>query len=189
MRKITSVLLAFALIMPMVLQAHAGFFRDVSGTHVYSDGIEYVRTNEIVSGYPDGTYKPDSNINRAEFTKIIMGAVMPTSVSGTYCFPDIRNEWFAPYVCGAKKKGIIKGYPDGSFKPGQNISFAEAAKIIISAFGETVESDEIWYKPYVDRMGQKKAIPGSITTFDKNISRGEMAEIIWQKSYTEFVQV
>lgn len=180
MRKSIAVPIVFVLLVLTTVRAHAESFRDVGSGHVNMDAIEYVKTNEIVSGYPDGTYKPDYNINRAEFTKIIMGAVMPEAVKGSNCFPDVKNEWFASFVCAAKTKDIIKGYPDGSFKPGQNISFAEAAKIIMSAFGETVEPNEIWYKPYVERMGQKKAIPGSITTFDKNITRGEMAEIIYR---------
>ena len=109
-----------------------------------------------------------------------MEAVFPDDIKGSGCFPDVGSEWFASYICAAKTKGVLKGYPDGTFRPGQFVSFAEASKIIMKAFGEEVEQDDVWYRPYIERLGQKKAIPGSITTFDKNITRGEMAEIIYR---------
>lgn len=156
-------------------------FSDVVSSHENLDAINYVKDQGIVDGYPDGTFLPDKTINRAEFTKIIMEAVFPGESVGRLCFPDVgRREWFSKYVCFAKKQGIIDGYPDGYFKPAQLISFAEAAKIIVSAFDYRVDSDDIWYKPYVDELSNQGAIPVTIVAFDKNITRGEMAEMIYR---------
>jgi hypothetical protein len=63
------------------------FFSDVSSGHVNYDAIKYVQDNGIVSGYQDGTFKPDKTINRAEFTKIIVAARFPTAAIDS-CIAD-----------------------------------------------------------------------------------------------------
>lgn len=74
------------------------------------------------------------------------------------CFSDVSGDWFAPYVCAAKRLGWIDGYPDGAFRPSQNVNRAEAMKIVITAFGgNTRASDDVpsdvrqgtWFYPYV----------------------------------------
>ncbi len=156
-------------------------FSDVPITHPNSDAILYAQENGIVQGYPDETFKPDKTINRAEFTKIIMETVFPGSSEGENCFPDVRTDWFAKYVCDAVDRVIINGYPDGTFKPGEQINFVEAAKIIVLAFNFEYDTDaEIWFKGYVDILANKNAIPTSINAFDKKITRGEMTEIIYR---------
>lgn len=158
-------------------------FSDVSPELTpYTEAIQYLEENRVVEGYPDGTYKPDSSINRAEFTKILIGADSSTIISGTNCFPDVQEDWYAPYVCTAKKMGVIEGYPDGTFKPAEPINFAEAAKIIAKTYklnqGEV--DPAIWFKQYIEALQKEKAIPLSVDYFDENITRDEMSEIIWR---------
>lgn len=165
------------------------FFLDVSSDHPNKDAIEYAQSNGIVSGYPDGSFKPDTPINRAEFTKIIMNTQLSFDESNaclssyTYntVFPDVSNDiWFAPYVCAAKKSNIIHGYPDGTFKPANFINFAEAAKIISNAFSYPSNEDTPWYKPFVDQLAERNSIPLTLTHFNINITRGEISEIIYR---------
>jgi len=136
-------------------------FTDVTYTNKYYTALKYLKDNGIVGGYSDGSYKPDNKINRAEFTKIIIGAVTTqealTNCAANYTkvgdynvtlFPDVvfvmvgGNEpsWFFDYVCVAKFNGIIKGYSDGTFKPDRNINFAEAAKIVTNAMEYQTET-------------------------------------------------
>lgn len=185
------------LIALLTLPSALGAFSDVPTSHPFSDAITYVQANAIVSGYADGTYKPDAEINRAEFLKIVVSARF-SKESIAACqqsyfkaqkpfidFSDVPvTAWFAPYVCVAKLQGIVKGYPDGTMKPAQNISFVEAAKIIAVSSGLPAEinsADGVWYKPYVIFLEELKAIPLTIETFDKKITRGEMAEMIYRQ--------
>ncbi len=118
-------------------------FKDVPQSHPNYEAINYVQEQQIVQGYGDNIFKPDKQINRAEFTKIILESSVETlhATSLQDCFTDIQNQWFAKYICLAKNKEIINGYSDGTFKPSQNISFVEVAKIIVKAFGYEVEED------------------------------------------------
>lgn len=155
-------------------------FPDVEENHKNYDAIEYVALEGIVNGYDDGTYRPEQLINRAEFTKIIIESTNPQAEIGANCFPDVEDQWFAGYVCGARALDIINGYPDGTFRPAQNIAFVEAAKIVSIAFGyEPIETSP-WYKGYVENLGDENAIPLSIDSFEETITRGQLAEIIYR---------
>lgn len=160
-------------------------FSDLSSGSPFFDAINYVKSEGIVSGYDDGTYKPDNQINRAEFVKIIADAVFTedqiSTCTPTKIFSDVNTgDWFYPYICAASNNKIIDGYSDGSFKPGNYINFAEASKIIVNAFGYETSSKDVWYQQFVEKLEEFNAIPGSIYSVSKNISRGEMAEIIYR---------
>ncbi len=176
--------------------ALAQSFSDVPASHPYAEAIEYVKTQSIVSGYRDGTFKPDSTINRAEFLKILLEAKIKNSDIILNCieqpFSDVLiTEWYADYTCFAKEQGIIKGYNDGTFRPTQNISFAEASKIIVNTMIEKTDSGvgEIWYEPFIGKLEMRNAIPDSLILFkgpsdagykeSANITRGEMAYLIY----------
>ncbi|MFC1615680.1 S-layer homology domain-containing protein [Patescibacteria group bacterium] len=160
-------------------------FPDVPEDHPNLDAISYVKDEGIVQGYPDGNYGPDLPINRAEFTKIIIKSVYTeediNNCTSELNFPDVQiTDWFHDFICVAGNEQIINGYPDGTFKPADNINFVEAAKIIVNAFGYSYGASNYWYIPYVEVLIEKNAIPMSIDNLDKKITRGEMAEIIYR---------
>lgn len=161
-------------------------FSDLSSGSPFFDAINYVKSQGIVNGYDDGTYKPDNRINRAEFVKIIADAVFSedqiSACKPSKTFSDVNtSDWFYPYICAASNGKIVDGYPDGSFKSGDYINFAEASKIIVSAFDYKVSAKkDIWYQPFIEKLEDFKAVPGTIHSISKNISRGEMAEMIYR---------
>jgi uncharacterized secreted protein with C-terminal beta-propeller domain len=171
-----------SLIPAAALAQSTGVFSDVTSDTQYSEAITYLKDHNIVQGYPDGTFAPTTNINRAEFTKILVGAVTDGTPTGSNCFPDVKDEWFAPFVCTAKKLSLVDGYPDGTFKPAEPINFAEAAKIIANAFKIPLGTDDpsVWFKKYITALQTEKAIPLSVEYFDEKITRDEMSEIIWR---------
>lgn len=157
-------------------------FTDINEQTPYAEAILYAEENKIVKGYEDGSFKPANQIDRSEFTKIIINALFPKEeIYGTDCFPDVQDDWFAEFVCTAKRKNIIKGYSDNNFHPEYKITFAEAAKIISNSFGFPGKDDpELWYREYEQNLSQRNAIPESIKYIDQKINRGEMVEIIWR---------
>jgi hypothetical protein len=158
----------------------------------YFEALKFIKSAKIADGYSDGTFRPGNKINRAEFTKIVINAFYGAQAvencdKSKIKFPDVPHDsWFAPFVCVALTDGILQGYPDGTFKPARDISFVEAAKIIVVAseitqngtFSQSVSSP--WYKVFVDYLEAKKAIPLDVLSLDQRITRGEMAEIIYR---------
>jgi len=176
-------LLSFALV-PL---AKADFFSDVQEKHYNGEAIQYLKDQKIVKGYSDGTYKPENRINRAEFTKIVIEAIYDDknidACKGSPFVDVPEKAWFAKYVCMAKKHSVVDGYPDKTFHPSNFINFAEASKIIDEALN--VEQDKTgtngeWFAGYIKGLEKKKAIPSTIQFFDKEITRGEMSEIIFR---------
>lgn len=174
-------------------------FSDVDGHHPYSDTIGRVRALGVVKGNPDGTFAPDKTINRAELATMVVASLTVTP-KGSNCFTDVHSEWFAPYVCEAKKRGLVSGYPDGSYQPFNNVNFAEAALIIAKAQGlnpQGAVNGQPWYQPALAKLDLIKAIPTTVDRIDTNISRGQTAEILYRvlnpnlnkpsKSYTSLV--
>lgn len=165
---------------PAVSAVTVTSFSDVGEWDTTFKAIDYLREEEVVVGYSDGTYGLDSNINRAEFLKIVM-EVTDYELAGEDCYPDVSDEWFAPYICAADELGFVDGYPDGDFKPGNDINFAEASKMITNILGmELVDDGDMWFSPYVFALEDTDSIPADIRDFDQNVSRGEMAEMIWR---------
>jgi uncharacterized secreted protein with C-terminal beta-propeller domain len=186
-KKILSALLTFGTLFNLsssmvIAQSGDKVFSDLNAESKYIDAIQYLKENQIVQGYPDGSFGPEKNINRAEFTKILVGAISKEPATGSKCFKDVADQWFAPYVCSAKKLGLVDGYADGNFKPEEPINFSEAAKIIANAFNlnKGVQDPNLWFKSYIEALQRENAIPLSVEYFDEKITRNEMSEIIWR---------
>lgn len=158
-------------------------FSDVSTKTGYSTAIQALQAKGVIEGYSDGTFKPLSGINRAEFLKILLESRGEVSMDGKNCFPDVTDEWFAPYVCAAEEEGIVGGYPDGTFKPEQPINFVEASKMLALAYKQQTENQGgDWYEPYGLALESSKAIPPTVSALDAALKRGEMAEMMWRLS-------
>ncbi len=164
-------------------ESEASIFSDVDSDYEYYDAVEYVEVYGIVEGYDDGTYRPENSINRAEFTKILMEAKYPGEAqTGSNCFTDVADEWYAKYVCLAEEKGVISGYSDGSFKPAQYINIAEALKITLETYfsGSFEETTSPWYQKYWDFADDAGYLLSEWGSADEELSRGAMAELIYR---------
>lgn len=112
----------------------AAFFRDTKLTDWYAPFLNTGVALGILSGYNDSTFRPNNSVTRAEALKIVLEAnkVQPQNAPGLQYRDVATTDWFAPYVNTAYQTGLVKGYADGTFKPYQPITRAEAAKIISS---------------------------------------------------------
>lgn len=158
-------------------------FSDID-TYKYKKAIEYLKNNNIVQGYNDGTYQPNKNINRAEFLKIILESnkFVINTIQFRNCFPDVGIEWYAKYVCFAKEMGIVQGYNDGMFKPERNINYVEALKIAYESNddkGKQNTKDRFWYSKYLEDAKDRGISLDELST-DSIITRGEMAELMYR---------
>jgi len=174
-------LLISAVILALPVTAVA--FNDINDSD-YKEAITYVKEENIVQGYEDGTYKPEEEINRAEFVKILIESKInknPTEYSED-CFPDVKEtDWFSSYVCYAKEEGIISGHEDGTFKPENEIKITEASKIIVNTLQlNPTENNEEWYSKFLEVLTNQNYLPTSISHVTNKVKRGEMAEMIWR---------
>ncbi|RKZ80750.1 MAG: hypothetical protein DRR19_23105 [Candidatus Parabeggiatoa sp. nov. 1] len=164
---------------------------------------------KVIGGNPDGTFAPKREVNRAELSKMIYltGKLVGRfeEPSKEYCnrkdFSDVRCEedkewpiWYTPFILELAAKKVVKGYSDGTFKPGKPINFAEMAKMVTLGIGllkekNTTTSNEkttvqpLWFIPYVDCAKQEKLLPDVYGNSDipigTNVTREQTAQMIY----------
>jgi len=168
-------------------------YSDISN-HWAKDFINDLLSKDILSGYQDGTIKPDQNISRAELTVIVakaMGLKPADKPVLDFADKDSIPAWAAGYVALAKEKGIVLGYDDKTFRPDNNCTRQEAVTIIMNAFKLGESSKEVEFKDAKDISGwaykpvakatESKIIDGyPDNTFRpaKTISRAEAAAVL-----------
>lgn len=104
-------------------------FSDVDRNRWSNTAISTMENGGFIHGYTDGTFAPSENITRAEFATIA-SALDDMTENLTHGFSDISGHWAEDYIADAVSKGWLAGYEDGTFRPEQNITRAEAMTII-----------------------------------------------------------
>jgi len=130
LKRIVAVLVIFCLMFSLIpASAFAVAASDISG-HWAQVTIQSWMDKGLIKGYPDGTFKPDQHVTRAEFMTLANRAFGYTAVV-PITYSDVKaGSWYAPEVAKAKAAGYISGYPDGTMKPENPITREEVATIV-----------------------------------------------------------
>ena len=178
-------------------------FSDIEG-HKNQTAIEYLEHKEILHGNDDGTFKPDTGINRAEVLKVLYFLIGEHPAEPTdKCFPDVPLDlWYTKYVCGGKEAGYLHGYPDGNFYPEKKINKVEVLKLIgtflewdlSEGAGEVMFSDadaDLWYADYLLYAKKKNYLEyyGDVFHPSDEMMRGEVAEVIFRSILSDFLNL
>lgn len=151
LKRIVTTLLALVMILTCVgIPTFAADFSDITDQKV-SEAVNKLVAHGIITGYEDGTFRPDNQITRAEFAAIVtrMKGVEnnfgPDAVTG---FSDLDNDtsraWARPYVKAAVDLKIINGFEDGTFRAGEPVTYEQAVKMLVCAVGyEVVAQSEL----------------------------------------------
>lgn len=117
-------------------------FTDIAG-HWAESYIQHAAAQGIVNGYPDGTFKPDHSVTRAEFTVMLAGALNLEGKGAALTFTDHDQigVWANQAIAQSVQAGIINGYGDGSFRPDAPITRAEMAVMIARALNLLLEGN------------------------------------------------
>lgn len=105
----------------------------------YSDEINFAVSKGFISGYSDGTFKPNQGITRAEFAQMI-AVFVKDGYPGSSNFKDVKGHWASNAIDQLYGNKTIKGFPDGTFKPDQKLTRAEAVTVLNSVFGRNTKS-------------------------------------------------
>ncbi len=118
-------------------------FTDMDQYHAWSNrAVSTLYNAGIISGYPDGTFRPSDPITRAEFATIA-AKFDDLDLGSASAFTDIFGHWAEKYITSSENKGWIKGYPDMTFKPEQDITRAEAMTLINNVLERGVPAENI----------------------------------------------
>lgn len=169
-------------------------FRDLNADYFAKLPIEYLATLGIITGYPDGAFEPGGKVTRAEMSALLMRASGEAEGEFSSEFSDVAEDhWAYKYISEAASEGIVKGYPDQTFRPNGQITRAEGVAMIVRY--DRIPLGRVYEVPYSDVPGRHWAI-AEITaakeagllqylgerSFTPNqvLSRGEVAEILYR---------
>jgi len=110
-------------------------FSDISG-HWAEKYIEELYDQGITGGYPDGTYRPENQVTRAEMAIFLLKGigVSPPPLDGSHPFSDISGHWAEIFIEELYDQGITGGYPDGTYRPESKVTRAEMAVFLVKTF-------------------------------------------------------
>ena len=145
MKKFLSLVLALVMTMSLVtISAGAKDFTDADKVN-YDEAIAVLSAVKVIDGYTDGSFKPQTPLNRGQAAKIICNLVLgPTTaaeLSATVApFSDVpANNIFAGYITYCANEGIICGYGDGTFRPTGSLTGYAFLKMLLGALGYDAE--------------------------------------------------
>lgn len=138
-----------------------------------------------------------ASITRAEFTALLVRSLYPAGFINR-CYWDITsvfpprfellfrdvhvNDDYAPEICVAMREGLVRGYGNDIFRPEEQITMADAAKILARSHGLTPWADQSkpahWFDTYIEALSRQNAIPLTITRIEARISVADATEMI-----------
>lgn len=178
-KKLTVILLCFA----MAFSAAAFAFDDVSAESEYADAIKSLSELGVITGYPDGSFRANEPLTRAQFAKIVVkmtGNEEAALTKMTEVFTDVPStHWAIGYINEAAELGIITGYPDGSFAPEEEISYAQAITITVRMLGySAAEVGTNWPSDYINKAYELGLIKNLKFTNSQILNRESAAYIL-----------
>jgi len=180
-------------------QENCAGFPDVSYSDPICPAIQYVKDEGIFSGYPDGTFRPNDIINRAETTKVVLlgfnVALLPDDGTNLGFNDVIINAWYMTYLRTGKLAGIIQGYLDGTFKPSQQVNKVEMLKIFLETSDVNLTgvvsssnpypdtANDAWYSIYV-QFSKDHALVDAASNGNfypaEGMQRGDVAQLFYR---------
>lgn len=182
-KKVISTLAAVAMLATSA-SAFAVDFPDVDKSASYAGAVNTLTALGIVNGDENGKFNPENTVTRAEFTKMVVEAIGEGSAasSSSYTkFADSQGHWGAGYIETGVAKGFINGYDENTFGPDDQVTYAQAVKMLVAAIGYTTyaENNGGWPSGYL-AYGSSLDIIDGVTgvTNDTALTRAQCAVLI-----------
>lgn len=189
MKKVISLTVAFAMICSLIMPGLAKAATDIEGARS-EEAIVKLAALDTIKGYEDGTFRPEKTITRAELATVVtfvLGLQDAADLAKTTPtkFGDVRaNEWYTGYINIAANENIIAGYPDGNFKPNQEVTYSEAVTMLVNSLGLKQVVDKTggsWPSNYMSKaaqLGITKDMAGVNGT--SSAKRGDVFMMAWE---------
>ena len=185
LKKVISAVAALA-ISASSIAAFAVNFPDVEETASYAQAVQELSALGVISGFDDGTFKPDELVTRAQISKMIVDALaegkQAEASSNSSKFADVSDHWATGYINQGVTDGWIAGYSDTEFGPDDNVTYVQAQKMLVAATGYDIYATAQggWpagYKLYASSLDITSGVQG-VTSDDQQLTRAQVAQMI-----------
>lgn len=175
----------------MMVASSVEAFSDVDMASDLGEAVETLSLLRILDGMEDGSFRPDEFVTREQFAKIvtcILGQRDSVSLKASAAaFTDVDSDsWAGGYISYAAENGIISGFPDGSFGGKNNITYAQAAAILLRCLGYSDEEIGYhWPKDYISKAEAVGINKGVYLTADEDVHRSDAALMIYNAVFAD----
>lgn len=180
-RKVLALIMSCMMLVSMAVSAAT--YSDVSETHDRYEAINMLSSLDIITGYPDGTFQPDKEVTRAEMAALITRMFKLTSAAVTEPpFSDVEVDyWAAANIVAAKNMNIINGFPDGTFRPQDNVTYEQAVKMIVCALNYGTAAEALGGYPggYINQASKLNILNKAAYGNTKPAPRGIIAQLLF----------
>ena len=192
LKKVLSLVLCVAMMLSVMVVGAGAAFSDQSKIK-NTEAVDACTALNIIGGYPDGSFKPEGNITRAEVTKMICvalnGGKEPNlATNATPTFSDVRTNansaWAEKYIESCASQGIVSGVGGGKFAPAGNVTGTQLAKMLLVALGYKSENEGFTGNAWatnVNTVASAKGLYAGLETIDPSaaITRDNAAQMVW----------
>ena len=191
-KKVLSLVLCVAMMLSVMVVGAGAAFSDQSKIK-NTEAVDACTALNIIGGYPDGSFKPEGNITRAEATKMICVALNggkdpATSTNATPTFSDVRTNanaaWAEGYIESCVAQGIVSGVGGGKFAPAGNVTGVQLAKMLLVALGYNSDIESFTGNAWATNVNVRATQRGLYDGLEKMdtaaaISRDNAAQMVW----------
>ena len=192
LKKVLSLVLCVAMMLSVMVVGAGAAFSDQSKIK-NTEAVDACTALNIIGGYPDGSFKPEGNITRAEVTKMICvalnGGKEPNlATNATPTFSDVRTNansaWAEKYIESCASQGIVSGVGAGKFAPAGNVTGTQLAKMLLVSLGYKSENEGFTGNAWatnVNTVASAKGLYAGLETIDPSaaITRDNAAQMVW----------
>lgn len=193
MKKVLSLVLVIAMVLSSMSFAFAAKFEDIADTN-YEEAIETLEALGVITGYEDGTYRPEKTVTRAEMAKLMVqllgyGDLVAGSKSN---FSDTQGHWADAYIGLAAGRGIVVGTGAGKFDPDATVSYDQVLTMLVRGLGYTDSSNELKNMTWPTNFKVKAAelnITKNVDINSTGADRGGVAQAMYNALDQQLVKV
>ena len=192
LKKVLSLVLCVAMMLSVMVVGAGAAFSDQSKIK-NTEAVDACTALNIIGGYPDGSFKPEGNITRAEVTKMICVALNggknpAVSTNTTPTFSDVRNNanaaWAEGYIESCAAQGIVSGVGGGKFAPNGNVTGVQLAKMLLVSLGYKSENEGFTGNAWATNVNVRAAQKGLYEGLEKMdtsaaLTRDNAAQMVW----------
>jgi hypothetical protein len=187
-RLLTMILICFML---LSLGTFAASYSDVPANHERFEAIDSLSSSDIITGFPDGSFKPDESVTRAQMAALITRMFkLSSGTVDAMPFSDVaKDHWASSNILAAKKMGVINGFPDGTFKPDDKVTYEQAVKMIVSSlnYGSAAEAKGGWPNGYIQQAASLGITKKAIMAQAEPSPRGMIAQLLFNSTTVDML--
>lgn len=188
-KKLLPLLVSLALCLGLTMPAAGAAFTDQAEIQ-NPEAVAGCVTLGIISGFPEGDFRPNDNVTRGQMAKLICvvvnGGQAPdlSALSNKTTFTDVGGNWAKDYITYCASKGIVSGMGDGTFAPESSVTPTQAAKMLLVTLGYDAQQEgfngPLWAQS-VEEQATNAALYDGLAGVDRSkpLSRDNAARMIW----------